>query len=346
MVTITRIINPCRVELGSMATPEGTRGFDDGGYRRFERGGDVVKLSKVGVGTYLGDAADEVDSAYVDALETAFEMACNVVDTASNYRHGRSEECVGEAVDGVDRDEVFVASKAGYIPFDREVPDDPEEFVRRRYVDPGVVDPGEVVDANCISPEFLEHQVDGSLRRLDIDSVDLYYVHNPECHLKRLDEREFYRSLRRAFEKMEEMVERGVVDCYGVATWKGFRVPQGRTMHLSMERVVEEARLAASGESMLCAVQMPYNRRMDAAVEMETQVVAGEEMTALEAAEELGLYVFGSASLMQGELARGRSDEEVRGALAGACSADGVDTALFGSSDAGHVRSNLGLLGE
>lgn len=324
-----------------MATPQGTQRFAGEGYRDLDTGEGTLALSKLGVGTYLGEPSEEVDESYVEALTTAFDLGCNVVDTASNYRHGRSERSVGRALDqgALERDEVFVASKAGYIPFDREVPEDPSEFVRDTYVEPGLVDPKEVVDANSMAPEFLEHQIGRSLDNLDVDSVDLYYLHNPECHLKRLDGRDFYRGLRRAFQELEREVERGRIDCYGVATWKGFRVPRGRTEHLSMERVVDQARLAADGEPALAAVQMPFNRRMDDAAELSTQEVDGSEMPALEAAEELDLYVFGSASLMQGELAGG--SDEVGDALEYASGTGGVDTALFGSSDSGHVRSNL-----
>lgn len=329
-----------------MATPEATDRFGGTGYRGYGGGEGVLTLSKLGVGTYLGDADDLTDAAYVDALETAFELGCNVVDTASNYRHGRSERCVGDAVDSgaLDRDEVFVSSKAGYIPFDDAVPDDPHGFVQQRYVEPGFVDPEDVVDSKCISPGFLENQLDRSLDNLDLESIDLYYLHNPECHLKRLPEDEFYGALREAFGFLEREVDRGRVSGYGVATWTGFRVPDGDREHLSMERVVEAAGDASDGEPALHAVQMPYNGRMDEARDRETQNVDGVGMSALDAADELGLYVFGSASLMQGEFARGRTRDEVHDALQRACGDGGVETALFGSSNAGHVEMNLGLL--
>jgi len=333
-----------------MATPEATACFEGDAYNGF----CGRRVSSVGVGTYLGNADDETDAAYVDALAAAFENGCNVIDTAINYRHQRSERAVGDALARADipRDEVFVATKGGYIPFDGEVPDDPSAYIREEYVNTGLVPPDETVRANCIAPGFLRDQVRTSLRNLGADSLDLYYVHNPETHLREASRDVFEDRLRRAFEALEEEVDAGRVDAYGVATWNGFRVPPSREEHLSVERVVELARQAAGGESALAAVQLPYNARMRGAAEDETQTVAGETKTPLGAARELDLYAFTSASLMQGELAEERADGVARegapaqDALEFARSTDGVGTALVGCSSREHAEENLAVLDE
>lgn len=333
-----------------MATPEATARFEGEPYNDF-RG---ARISSVGVGTYLGDTDNETDARYVDALTLAFENGCNVVDTAINYRHQRSERAVGNALRRaeIERDEVFVATKGGYIPFDGDVPDDPSAYIRERYVETGLVPPEETVQANCLAPEFLRDQVSKSLQNIGVDSVDLYYLHNPETHLREASSKEFERRLRRAFETLEEEVEAGRVGAYGVATWNGFRVPQSREEHLSMERVAEIARRASGGDSALAAVQLPYNARMQGAATDETQQVYGEKVSPLEAAEELGVYTFTSASLMQGELA----DETPDGASYGGTPAqnaiefarktEGVGTALVGCSSSEHVKENLAALND
>ena len=331
-----------------MATPEATERFDKDTHNDF----CDLRISSVGLGTYLGDADDATDAAYVDALSAAFENGCNVVDTAINYRHQRSERAVGEALDtaAVDREEVFIATKGGYIPFDGGVPEDPSGYIRRNYVETGIVPPEETVQANCLAPEFLREQVSNSLENLGLDTVDLYYVHNPETHLREASREEFEGRLRRAFEALEDEVKAGRVDAYGVATWNGFRVPETRDEHLSMERVSEIARHAAGGKSSLEAVQLPYNARMRGAATDETQTVYGGSYTPLEAARELGLYVFASASLMQGELADERVEgvpsegTPAQGALEYARSTDGVGTALVGCSSREHVEENLAVL--
>ncbi len=330
-----------------MATPDATARFDGAAYRDF--GG--LRISSVGIGTYLGEADDATDEAYVDSLTYALENGCNVVDTAINYRHQRSERAVGDALmeSDVTRDEVFVATKGGYIPFRFDVPDDPSGYMREEYVETGLVPPDETVQANCIAPDFLSEQVDTTLENLAVDSVDLYYVHNPETHLREASRDEFEDRLRRAFEALEDEVDAGRIGAYGVATWNGFRVPPSRDEHLSMERVVEVSERAADGKSALAAVQMPYNARMRGVAEDETQKVAGERLTPLEAADKLGLYVFTSAALMQGKLADERAGPEYGGtpaqdALEFVLSTDGVGTALVGCSSSEHVEENLGVV--
>jgi len=333
-----------------MATPEATASFDGSAYRDFETPEGNLRLSSVGVGTYLGDADDKTDEAYVDALVTALESGCNVVDTAINYRHQRSERSVGDALRQADvtRDEAFVATKGGYIPFEGDVPENPSAYIRDEYVETGLVPPEETVEANCLAPDFLRSQIDRSMENLGVETIDMYYVHNPETHLREASHEELESRLLRAFETLEDEVAAGHIDAYGVATWNGFRVPSARNDHLSMERVVETARKAAvNEETALSAVQIPFNAKMTSAASVETQTVQGEQMSALEAADALDLYVFTSATLMQGTLA----EERVEGASYGgtpaqdaieyARSTDGVGTALVGMSSVEHVRENL-----
>ena len=117
-----------------------------------------------------------------------------------------------------------------------------------------------------------------------------------------------------------------------------------------MERVAEIARHAANGESALEAVQLPYNASMRDAATDETQTVYGGRATPLKAANELDLYVFTSASLMQGELVDERVEDVPRkgtpaqDALEYARSTEGVGTALVGCSSREHVEENLAVL--
>jgi hypothetical protein len=89
---------PSRVD-GALATSAATRAYRDRFNERvarpyFRRFGDAL-VSSVGVGTYLGDATDAADDRYRAALVDAVESGINVVDTAINYRHQRSERAVG-----------------------------------------------------------------------------------------------------------------------------------------------------------------------------------------------------------------------------------------------------------
>ena len=119
------------MELPGFATPEGTRRYRERfagraaeGHFREQRG---LWLSSLGVGTYLGGHDEATDARYARAVVRALELGANVIDTAINYRFQRSERAVGAAL-GVllqqgklARDEVVVATKAGFLTFDADV---------------------------------------------------------------------------------------------------------------------------------------------------------------------------------------------------------------------------------
>jgi hypothetical protein len=57
-----------------------------------------LQLSTIGLGTYLGEADVATDAAYREAISTALQRGCNVVDSAINYRFQRSERAIGAAL--------------------------------------------------------------------------------------------------------------------------------------------------------------------------------------------------------------------------------------------------------
>ena len=349
-----------------MATPTGTdeyrRRFGDRFGRTYFRRYDGLSVSSVGVGTYLGDPTDAVDDAYREAIVAVIEGGANVVDTAINYRNQRSERVVGEAVEeaDVDRDAVFVATKGGFLPFDGERPADPGAYLRETYVEPGLVDPDDLArGVHCIAPSFLADQLDRSLANLGVETVDCYYVHNPETQLAERSASAVYDQLEAAFEHLERRVADGDLRSYGVATWEAFRVPPGADEPLSLPEVrrrAEAAAVAAGNErSSFRAVQLPFNVVMADAFTVEAHAEDPEEepTSALAYARENGLSVFTSASIAQGQLAgegaipdavadRLPGDTPAQRAINFARSAPGVVCALVGASSREHVEENLG----
>ncbi|MFC7235793.1 aldo/keto reductase [Halosegnis marinus] len=315
----------------------------------FRRFGDGL-VSSVGVGTYLGEATDGADERYHAALVEALESGVNLLDTAVNYRHQRSERVVGRALADadVDRDAVLVATKGGFVPFDGERPDDPGTYVRETY-------PGrEFVRGNCIEPGYLDGQLDRSLENLGLDAVDLYYVHNPETQLEEHDRETVYDALEAAFTRLEERAAAGDLRHYGVATWEAFRVPADHPSYLSLPEVVRRARAASDAagttSTHLRAIQLPFNVHMADAFTVESHESADGPQSALWFAHEAGLDVFASAPLMQGELADGLpeavaarldGDTSAQRAINFARSAPGVTAALVGTGSPEHVAENV-----
>jgi aryl-alcohol dehydrogenase-like predicted oxidoreductase len=343
-----------------MATREGTwryrnRFGDSFGRTYFRRFGPGV-VSSVGIGTYLGDPTDAVDDRYHDALVTGLENGVNLVDTAVNYRCQRAERVVGRALRDadVDRDEVVVATKGGFVPFDGSQPPDPGAYIRRTVVDTGLVAPDDLArGSHCLTPDYIDSMLDRSLSNLSLDRVDLYYVHNPETQLFARPRDAVYDRLEAVFTRLEERRAAGDIGAYGVATWEAFRVPPDDDRYLSLQEVVSRAATAAeavgASEPGLAAIQLPFNVTMADAF---TRAAHGEgEMeSALRYAHERGLGVFTSASLGQGSLAEGipaAVDAELTGdtpaqrALNFARSAPGVTAALVGMSTPAHVAENV-----
>jgi aryl-alcohol dehydrogenase-like predicted oxidoreductase len=343
-----------------MATADGTWAYRDRfgetfGRTYFRRFGPGV-ASSIGLGTYLGDPTDAVDERYERALVAGLEGGCNVVDTAVNYRGGRSERVVGRAVDraDVDREAVVVATKGGFLPVDGDAAD-PAAAIRERFVDGGPVDPSEVVAGrHCIAPDAIEAMLDRSLDALGLDAVDCYYVHNPETQLRTRSRGAVYDQLEATFERLERRIDAGDIGRYGVATWDAFRVSPDDDAHLSLPAVVERAEAAADtvghGASGFDAVQLPFNAHMADAFTVEAHRFRGERRSALAVAQELDLDVVTSASLAQGTLADGlpegvgaqvAGDTDAQRALNFARSAPGVTCVLVGTSDPNHVAENV-----
>jgi aryl-alcohol dehydrogenase-like predicted oxidoreductase len=342
-----------------MATREATWAYRDDHDRfartYFRRFGEAV-VSSVGVGTYLGEPTDAADDAYHDAVVEALESGINVVDTAINYRHQRSERVVGRALADadVDREAVVVATKGGFVPFDGSRPDSPGRWIHEEYVDTGVVDREDLVAGqHCIAPAFVDDQLDRSLANLGLDTVDCYYVHNPETQLAERSREAVYDRLEATFTRLEERAAAGDLASYGVATWDAFRVPADHERYLSLPEVVSRARRAAetagTAATHFRAVQLPFNVVMADAFTVESHEGAEGPQSALWFADGAGLSVFASASLAQGRLAGGLPDdvaERVAGdtsaqrAINFARSAPGVTCALVGMGTADHVAEN------
>ena len=350
--------------LEGRATAEGTARYRDRfpvasaeQHFRFEQS---LWLSSVGIGTYLGGWDEETDRAYTDAVAVAVQHGANVIDSAANYRFQRSERSIGAALrrltadEGFMRDEVVVCTKGGFLPFDGERPADPRRYFEETFIRSGVAAAAEIAaGSHCMSPSYLQHQVAQSLRNMELETIDVYYIHNPESQLSAVTREEFERRLRAAFEALEGERAEGRIQHYGVATWNGFRTRADARDYHSLERMLELAREAGGDSHGFRFVQLPFNLAMPEALVVENQWVEGAPMSTLEAAQALGVTVVASASIMQGKVARDLP-EHVREALGSLAtdaqtaiqfvrSTPGITTALVGMSHRAHVEENLQL---
>src|ERR1700754_56121 len=111
----------------------------------------AIGLGCMGFSASYGPADDETSIATIDR---ALELGVTMLDTADAYGPFTNERLVGRAI-RARRDEVLVATKFG------------QEFD----------DDGRATGAVTGRPEYVHKALDGSLRRLGLETIDLYYVH-------------------------------------------------------------------------------------------------------------------------------------------------------------------------
>lgn len=319
-----------------------------------------VCLSSVGLGTYLGEMDDATDQASSRSLRTCLERGINVIDSAVNYRAQRSERVIGKVLGDLigqgklKREEVFISTKGGFIPFDGFYPKDASAYFEETFLKPGILRSEDIVQGcHAMTPEYLEYSLECSRSNLDLETIDLFYLHNPETQLEEAGEDEFYARLRRAFEFLEKKVEEGKIRMYGTATWNGFRINRDQKGYLSFEKVWKAAEEASGKNHHLKAVQLPYNLAMPEGFTNQNQYWDGAFISTIEWAIKKGILIFTSASLLQGRLAASLPQKikalfpgcpnGASAALQFVRSTPGVTSALVGMKSPVHVDENLAV---
>lgn len=151
-------------------------------YRKLGKWG--VKVSEVALGSWLTYGGSVESQESIKQIHFAFGHGINFLDTANVYAHGRSEEVVGQAVKDLPRDEVFVATKV-FFPM------------------------GDGPNDRGLSRKHVWQQAHASLRRLQMDYIDLYQCHrwDPEIPMEEL------------VTTMDILTRQGKILYWGVSEW-------------------------------------------------------------------------------------------------------------------------------
>jgi aryl-alcohol dehydrogenase-like predicted oxidoreductase len=157
-------------------------------YRRLGRSG--LKVSPLCLGAMMfGDQTSEEDARGI--IANAKDAGVNFIDTADAYAGGKSEKIVGAAVKG-DRDRWVIATKVGYKQ-DPLAPAGPD-----------------------LSRKNLLRAFDQSLKRLDTDYVDIYYLHRDD-HTTALEE---------TVHALADLVRQGRLRYIGISNFSAWRVAE------------------------------------------------------------------------------------------------------------------------
>lgn len=167
-------------------------------YRKIGKWG--VKVSEVGLGSWLtyGGHVEEHDS--VKQIHFAFAQGINFIDTANVYAGGKAEEVVGKALSSMKRDDLVLASKV-FFPMAA-----------------GPNDKG-------LSRKHVVEQCHASLKRMKVDYIDLYqcHRHDPETPIEEL------------VMTMENLTRQGKILYWGVSEWPAEKIREAvevaRAMH-------------------------------------------------------------------------------------------------------------------
>jgi aryl-alcohol dehydrogenase (NADP+) len=179
----------------------------------------------------------QVDAAVSRSMvDLALERGVNFLDTANVYNGGRAEELLGEIIAGR-RDRFLIASKVGI-----KMADGPED--------------------QGLSPSAIRKGIEGTLRRLRTDYVDLYYLHQPDYQMPLAD----------SLAALDGLVRAGMVRhvaCSNYASWQvcqmlwlaernGWHPMQAvQPMYNLLARGIEQELLPACREFRLAVI--PYN---------------------------------------------------------------------------------------
>jgi aryl-alcohol dehydrogenase-like predicted oxidoreductase len=184
-------------------------------YRRLGRAG--LFISEIGLGgNTFGKFCDAAQTASI--IHQALDIGINFLDTADSYNGGLSEEYIGQALQGR-REDAVICTKTGWDVGDR--PND-----------------------QGLSYHRIVQRLDGSLKRLGTDHVDVYYMHRPDP----------YTPMEESLRAMDDLVRAGkirYVACSNFAGWEiatmaalferyGYRVPVvSQSLYNILERDIE-----------------------------------------------------------------------------------------------------------
>ncbi len=192
---------------------------------------------------------------HYDALLSAVNKGCTLIDTSSNYTGGESEKLIAQVLKKAQRTPILV-SKVGYIQGENI-----SVMNELNSIGQAKDDLVKVSDNlwHSIHPDFIRNQVQLSLSRLEVEKIDVYLLHNPEYYFyeEGATQEEYYKRIEKAFFELEALVSEGLIGSYGISSNNFILSPEDKKV-THIERVMECAQNVSSTHHFT-HIQFPFN---------------------------------------------------------------------------------------
>jgi D-threo-aldose 1-dehydrogenase len=167
---------------------------------RVEIGRTGLRVTRLGLGgAPLGGLFQDVQGeAAVATVRRALEIGINFFDTAPLYGHGKSEMWMGKALASVPADSRVLATKVGRVL----VPVDPGSLEKDEFDNPAPFKPVFDFSYDGVMRSFRE-----SLKRLNLDRVDILHIHDPDNH--------YEQAINEAYPALDQLRKEGRIKAVG-----------------------------------------------------------------------------------------------------------------------------------
>lgn len=309
-------------------------------------------LDKLVLGTYLGLEDNETDRKIISVLAAAYNSGVYWFDTAPNYRNMRSEKCIGYFIEqnNIARASLVIGTKGGFIPYDFSNTSDENEndFLAKLAYELNIsINDVDAYYFHCLHPYYLEYEFKRSLKRLQSEYIDVYYLHNPEYLLRKIGVDEFYLKIEKAFEWIKTEIRNDKIKSFGISVWDGLFSDESVNIQLSKLNDIAN-KLGIADEFKW--LQFPFNILENRAFFCKTQEIDGVLNSTVKAANKLGIQCITSACFGQGRIERIKitidqailpGDNIYTQALNYAFTAPGISNLILGTTNIDNLTKNL-----
>jgi aryl-alcohol dehydrogenase-like predicted oxidoreductase len=109
--------------------------------------------------------------------------------------------------ENIKREELIICSKGGFIQLEYPFPENPYTWINENLIQSSLAKEEDIeLDQHCMTPDYLEWSCKRSLKNLEIDTIDIYFLHNPEIQISKLGYKTWLKKVESAFKRFERMV--------------------------------------------------------------------------------------------------------------------------------------------